>query len=86
MTGRWRTAYASVIGTCHTKTGSPCQDAGGCVVIAAHDDSEVLVAAVSDGAGTADRSEAASTLAVNRFLHDFAEAATHFSAIDRSFV
>jgi hypothetical protein len=89
MTSRpWRIAYSSVIGTSHAKTGSPCQDAGGCVVVTAHDESEVLIAAVSDGAGTAIRSEAGSKLAVTRFLHDFAEAASgpHFSAIDRAFV
>jgi hypothetical protein len=85
--GRWRTAYASVIGTSHTKTASPCQDSGGCVIVAAGD-SEVLVAAVSDGAGTANRSEAGSSLAVARFLQDFAKAASnpHFAAINRAFI
>ena len=69
--GAWRTAYASVIGTSHTKTGSPCQDAGGCTVVKAVDGAEVLVAAVSDGAGTASRSEAGSALAVSRYLSRF---------------
>jgi hypothetical protein len=89
MDGRWRTAYASVIGTSHIKTGSPCQDAGGCAVVAAADNTEILVAAVSDGAGTACRSEAGSAIAVARFLSQFAEAAKadpQLASIDREFV
>jgi hypothetical protein len=80
----WRTAYASVLGTSHLKTGSPCQDAGGCVVVPAIDGSEVLIAAVADGAGTAERSDAGSSLAVSRFLKDFAEPEP--TSIDREFV
>ena len=80
----WRTAYASVLGTSHLKTGSPCQDAGGCIVVPAADGGEVLIAAVADGAGTAKRSEAGASLAVSRFLHDFAE--TDPASIDRPFV
>jgi hypothetical protein len=88
MDGRWRTAYASVIGTSHIKTRSPCQDAGGCAVVAA-DNTEILIAAVSDGAGTACRSEAGSAIAVARFLSQFAEAAkadSQLASIDREFV
>ena len=48
---KWRTAFASSIGTAHTKTGAPCQDAGRCLVIDAVDGEEVLLVAVSDGAG-----------------------------------
>jgi hypothetical protein len=80
----WRTAYASSLGTSHLKTGSPCQDAGGCVVVPGADGGEVLVAAVSDGAGTARRSEAGASLAVARFLRDFAGADP--ASIDRAFV
>jgi len=84
----WRTAYASVAGTSHHKTGLPCQDAGGCLVVTAVDGSEVLVAAVSDGAGTASRSERGATLAVNRFLHDFADIVSqdpHLTQIDQAY-
>ena len=70
----WRTAYASVIGTSHAKTGAPCQDAGGCRVVKAHDGRDVLIAAVADGAGSAKRSEAGATLAVSLFLAEFSEA------------
>jgi Protein phosphatase 2C len=80
----WRTAYASSLGTSHLKTGSPCQDAGGCVVVPGADGDELLIAAVSDGAGTAKRSEAGASLAVARFLRDFAGADPR--SIDRPFV
>lgn len=80
----WRTAYASVLGTSHRKTGAPCQDASGCVVVEAADGSEVLVAAVADGAGTAERSDVGSSLAVSRFLKDFAEPDP--ASINRQFV
>jgi len=80
----WRAAYASVSGTSHIKTGSPCQDAGGCVVVPGAGGGEVLIAAVSDGAGTARRSEIGASLAVARFLQDFA--ATDPASIDRAFV
>jgi hypothetical protein len=80
----WRTAYASVLGTSHLRIGVPCQDAGGCVVVPGADGREVLLAAVSDGAGTASRSEAGAALAVARFLQDFAVA--NPASINRAFV
>ena len=80
----WRTAYASVLGTSHLKTGSPCQDAGRCLVVPGADGGEVLIAAVSDGAGTAKRSEAGASLVVARFLRDCTEADP--TTIDRTFV
>ena len=87
-TRSWRTAYASVIGTSHHRSGTPCQDAGLCRTVGAADGSEVLVAAVSDGAGTAARSEAGSALAVASFVEAFGdavEAATDLDGIDREF-
>ncbi len=53
------------------------------------DGSEVLVVAVSDGAGTAERSDAGSALAVAHFLERFAAGAgsgPDLTAIDRPFV
>ena len=67
----WRTAHASVIGTSHIATGVPCQDAGSCEVLVAVDGSEILVAAVADGAGSAKRSEEGAQLAVRSFLSTF---------------
>jgi Protein phosphatase 2C len=49
---------------------------------------EVLIAAVSDGAGTANRSEAGASVAVARFLRDFGLAAAAdplLASIDRAF-
>ena len=76
MSGRaWRTAYASAVGTSHARTGAPCQDAGRCEVITADDGSEVLIASVSDGAGSAAQSEHGARLAVEFFHRAFNDAA-----------
>ena len=53
----------------------PCQDAGRCDVVVAEDDSEVLIASVADGAGSAAQSEHGASLAVASFHRTFAEAA-----------
>ena len=71
MAPRWRTAYASVIGTSHAASGSPCQDAGICQVLTSILGSEILLAAVADGAGSAPRSDEGSQLAVWMFLSAF---------------
>ena len=57
---RWRVVRASVRGTSHAKTGQPCQDSSS-VGEGAPDD--ILVAAVADGAGSADLSAAGSRIA-----------------------
>jgi len=85
----WRAAYASVIGTAHLRTGAPCQDAGRCTVLRASDGCEALVAAASDGAGTAARSEIGAALAVEAFIAEFGAAARDdptLARIDRAFV
>lgn len=85
----WRTAFATSIGTSHLKNGTPCQDAGGCRVVELEDGNEILVIAVSDGAGTAARSDAGSSLAVDHFLDRFVAGAMtgpDLEAIDRPFV
>lgn len=54
MTERgWRYVAASVVGASHEKLGGGCQDANECQVYTSPDGGDVLVAAVSDGAGTA---------------------------------
>lgn len=86
---RWRTAFASVVGTSHTKNGSPCQDAGGCRILETADGGEILLLAASDGAGTATRSEVGAALAVQSFLDRFGGAALRdpsLAIIDRAFV
>lgn len=85
----WRTSFATSIGTSHQKTDTPCQDYGGCVVVEAPDGTEILIAAVSDGAGTAARSDVGSKLAVQHFLERFAEVtegSNDLTIIDRAFV
>ena len=67
----WRTAYASAAGTSHARTGTPCQDASRCAVVSAEDGSEVLIASVSDGAGSAPQSEHGARLAVESFHRAF---------------
>ena len=89
MPRRWRTAHASVVGTSHVKTSTPCQDAGGCQVLEAPDGNEVLLVVASDGAGTASRSDVGAMLAVRLFLDVFGTAARAdpcLVTIDRAFV
>ena len=70
MTLPWRYAYTSVVGTSHTKSGLPCQDACACQEIMAPSGETVLVAVVSDGAGSADRSQVGSQLACALFVDE----------------
>src|SRR5437667_6298555 len=56
----WRFAAARATGTAHLRTGSPCQDRLACAVLA----NGALVAAVSDGAGSASRAEVGAEIAV----------------------
>lgn len=85
----WRTAYASVIGTSHAATGASCQDAGRCEVVVASDGTEVLIAAVADGAGSTAHSEDGSRMTVDSFLAEFGGLATEgpsLAGIDRAIV
>jgi hypothetical protein len=74
---RWKYACASVTGTSHLVEDRPCQDANQCDVIQIPGGSDVLIAAVSDGAGSAVRAEVGSSLACSTFLqkakHYFAQ-------------
>jgi hypothetical protein len=65
----WRYAQASVEGTAHTARGVPCQDSSICRIVQAPC-GEVLVAVVSDGAGSAARADAGSRLACEVFLSE----------------
>ena len=57
---RWRVVRASVQGTSHAKTGQPCQDSSS---VGAGAPDGVLVAAVADGAGSAELSAEGSRIA-----------------------
>ena len=56
----WRVVRASVQGASHAKTGQPCQDSSS-VGVGAPDG--ILVAAIADGAGSAELSAAGSRIA-----------------------
>src|ERR1043166_1454296 len=62
----WRIALASAIGTSHESTCSPCQDSAAVTIIDSNQ-GPVLLAAVSDGAGTAAHSDIGSSLSVHTF-------------------
>lgn len=66
----WRFALASVIGSGHAKAGLPCQDAATARVIDVPDLGEVLIAAISDGAGSANRAHDGSRLATDTIVAD----------------
>lgn len=61
MTG-WRIAAASVVGTSHERTGSNCQDAHDCRLVADSSGDKVFVGVAADGAGSAARSESGSRI------------------------
>src|SRR6516164_5151165 len=56
-TTEWRFASATVIGTSHVKSGTPCQDHYRCRVFRNDADEPIVAVAVSDGAGSASRGE-----------------------------
>ncbi|WP_456717791.1 MULTISPECIES: PP2C family serine/threonine-protein phosphatase [unclassified Bradyrhizobium] len=64
----WRVAAAKAVGTAHIAQGTGCQDAFRCEILRDHDHREVLVAAVSDGAGSASRSEEGAAIACGEFV------------------
>ena len=68
MTPSWAWAGARAIGTAHLQSGAPCQDAFACHVTRPSSDSEILIAALADGAGSAARAEAGAKLATSMFV------------------
>ena len=78
MTARnWRVASASARGTSHVRTGQPCQDS---VYHRADLPDGVLIAAVSDGAGSAASAEIGSALAVRIAVESARLSILHTSA------
>lgn len=85
----WRTSFASVIGSSHQKQGTTCQDSGACQCIQTKDGSNVLLAIVSDGAGSAPQSNIGSEITVKLFLQEFENTIANnqdLASIDRTFV
>ena len=62
----WRYALASVVGTSHLASGTPCQDASTCQVLEDGSGRSVLVAFVADGAGSALYADEGATLAFSK--------------------
>ncbi len=58
----WRYAAATVAGSSHLAVGAGCQDAYLCDIFAGPDDTSVLVAIISDGAGSAEQGATGSAL------------------------
>jgi hypothetical protein len=58
----WRFALASVVGSSHGRSGTPCQDASACEIVE-RADASFVVAVVSDGAGSARHAQIGSRLA-----------------------
>ncbi len=75
-TRNWRVASASARGTSHVKTGKPRQDS----VYHCVTSGGALIAAVSDGAGSAARSEIGSALAVKKAVESARLSISHTSA------
>ncbi len=65
---QWKYARASVTGTSHLAGNLPCQDASECEIVSAADGARILLAAVSDGAGSAARAEIGSSLTCTSFI------------------
>src|SRR5437868_15466227 len=68
MTIAWTWAAAAAIGTSHMQSGTLCQDAFACRVWRSPSGSEVLVAALADGAGSAERAGCGAKLASALFV------------------
>lgn len=77
---RWRFAVGSAIGTSHVSGGDPCQDSCACELIEDHDGREILVAVVSDGAGSAKFSHLGSAAACRAVVEGLRE---HFRGGNR---
>lgn len=74
MTSAWVWAGARVAGTAHLKHGQPCQDSFACRVWQHRGTPAILIAALADGAGSAERAEVGSALACSLFVDIVAEA------------
>jgi hypothetical protein len=70
LTAKWKYVHTSVKGTSHARTGVPCQDVTACEILTNANESETLIAVVSDGAGSASRAETGAALACQLFISE----------------
>ncbi|MDP4108142.1 MAG: PP2C family serine/threonine-protein phosphatase [Bacillota bacterium] len=66
----WKYTYASVLGSSHKKSHSPCQDSSKCQVIQDSNGEDILIAVISDGAGSAKFSDLGSSMACSLFVKE----------------
>jgi hypothetical protein len=59
----WKFIFASVVGTSHLATATPCQDSSFCEIVTGEGGAEVLIAVVADGAGSAKHADEGAALA-----------------------
>ena len=71
----WKFGFASVAGTSHLKASLPCQDASRAEITFDQSGHQVLITAVSDGAGSAAQAQLGSVMAAEFFI---AKVKTHF--------
>ena len=65
----WSYICSSVIGSKHSEVGLPCQDVSDSKLVKLADDSEVLIAVASDGAGSAQHAQAGAARACASFIY-----------------
>jgi len=68
-TDRWISAWCSKIGSSHISEGLPCQDSSKVEYI---EDSDFIIAAISDGAGSCENSQIGSAFLIDRAIEKFA--------------
>ena len=66
----WKYGFASVAGTFHVKSSTPCQDASRVEVVRDAGGAEILIAVASDGAGSATQAQRGSALACDLFIDE----------------
>ncbi len=79
----WRYVEGSAIGTSHVETQTPCQDRCACVVVRSRDGGEVFISVVSDGAGSASRSDRGAEAVCNTLTRFVADEVRESSDLNR---
>ncbi len=80
----WRWAQASVIGSSHERDAIPCQDRHECRLIPGGDAGPILIAVVSDGAGSAPRAAEGAEVACRTFVELVTETLNDDAALSLS--